>query len=68
MQLDELYPIIMKETINSVKISICEYLTYTEHLKFEYLEPQWLLARNILNLLVWQSDLEFARDTFKIHV
>jgi hypothetical protein len=55
MQLDECYPTIAKK--NSSEILNCGYITYNVNtLKIEYLDPDSVWARHILNLLVWQPE------------
>ncbi len=53
MQLDELYPTIMKK--NHAEILECRHPTYTENtLKFEYLGPCTSRAAHIFSLVVWR--------------
>ncbi len=56
MQLDELYPTIMKKRkINSTEIFNCGHPTYTVNtVKVKYLPLGKPTAANILTLLVWR--------------
>ncbi len=61
MQLDELYPILIKKRIrNFAEASTCELLTYTVNtVKLEYLPLDKARGANILTLLVWRLVLSF---------
>jgi hypothetical protein len=54
MELDELYPTIMKKEKNHAEILDCCHPTYTVNtFKFEYLGLCTPKAAHILNLVVW---------------